>query len=196
MTQESLQGNLEVRLRSQPSQVHNLIYVVCTEVSLRLEEPGRAPEGLTDVISRQVGLHTHQTEDSAWKRYWPRILQAPFSCWLSDGSQDGSQKAELSHRNGCLFQQFFKTSKNNRRYHTSHRNVSHFQARVSKVRGAGIEGFAWGWLRSCILSYKMKDFGHANEMVEERQKTDDEKIKVSTVSNFLMDKSSNTSRGD
>lgn len=39
----------------------------------------------------------------------------------------------------------------------------------------------------------MKDLERAKQTVKRRQKTDDEKIKVSTVSNFLMDKSSDSS---
>lgn len=188
MTQESLQGNLEVSLRSQPSQVHNLIYVVCTEISLRLETPGRAPEGLKHVISTQVGLHTPGWRQCMKKGIYPEFYRHQFLVdSVMDHRMDHKKLSFHTETVACFSNSL--TSKNDQRYHTSHRNSSHFQAGVSKVRGAGIEGFARGWLKLCLLSYKMK------EMVKECQKkTDEKKIKVSTASNFLMDKSSNTSR--
>lgn len=167
------QGNLEVSLRSQPNQVHHLI---CA----------RHWELLKHVISRQVGLHTPD-----WRRYWPRTLQAPMCDWLGDRSQKKSwafthkqlaASAILNPPNMISFI-IFPTET----FHV-------LEAQVSKASGARIEGSAWGWLKWCLLIKEMKDFGHTNETVKQCWERDDEKGKVSRVSSFLMDKSSNTNR--
>lgn len=135
----------------------------------------------------QVGLHTPE-----WRWCRRKVLTKNSTgtnlsltqWWIT------AEKAELSHRNSCLLQQFLQlpnlisfTIPQTETFHILKLESAKLWAPESKVSPEA------DW--NCVYSIKMKGFECAKEMVK---LSENKKIKVSTVSNFLMDKSSNTRR--